>query len=287
MIRTILFLVVACLGNIANAQSDTSRIQNVEYGRKVIALTLAEGVTTTIELPPDETITREPIFGDSKAWHVARDGNLIALKPREPNAGTNLTIYGNKRAYLFRLDALAQDAWYVPYWVTVTMPVAQLPSSAGALLDRADTIAATLSPQQKATRASALIEREFGVSRYRGRINFDYWAQGSRQLQPIAMHDNGMHTYLTFGEGLPFPAAFVFDGDGNETTVNFHVEKGNTMVIHRVTDRILLRRGQVVTGLTNASYAPTLSANPSATASPNVDRLIKPSAHGNPNDSSR
>jgi type IV secretion system protein VirB9 len=287
MMRIVFLSVVMCLSSIAVAQNDTSRIQNVEYGRKVIALTLAEGVTTTIELPPDETITREPIFGDSKAWHVARDGNLIALKPREPNAGTNLTIYGNKRAYLFRLDALAQDAWYVPYWVTVAMPVAQQPNSPSASLNRADTITATLSPQQKATRASALIEREFGVSRYRGRINFDYWAQGSRQLQPIAMHDNGMHTYLTFADGLPFPAAFVFDADGNETTVNFHVEKGNTMVLHRVTDRVLLRRGQVVTGITNASYAPTLSANPSATVSPNVDRLIKPSAHANPSDPGR
>lgn len=281
MIRLTALAAVLCCACFAHAQNDTSRIQNVEYGRKVIALTFAEGVTTTIELPADETITREPIFGDSKAWHIARDGNLIALKPREPNASTNLTIYGNKRAYLFRLDALPQDAWYVPYWVTVTMPAPPPTVESKASTTRPDSIAATLSPQQKAIRANALIEREFGVSRYRGRITFDYWAQGSRQLQPIAVHDNGMHTFLTFAEGLPFPAAFVFDADGNETTVNFHVEKGNTMVIHRVTDRILLRRGQVVTGITNASYAPTLSANPSATVSPNVDRVIKPTNHVN------
>jgi len=87
------------------------------------------------------------------------------------------------------------------------------------------------------------------------------------------MFDNGRQTYMTFSAANAMPAAFVIESDGTEAIADFHVE-GDTMVIHQVASRILLRRGNLVSGITNKSPAAAVQQSPTGTASDKVNRSV-------------
>ena len=70
------------------------------------------------------------------------------------------------------------------------------------------------------------------------------------------------------------PAAFILEPDGQESLVDFHVE-GDTMVLHKVVDRILLRRGGLVAGITNRSKNLSIESSSTGTASEKVERIIR------------
>ncbi|RYF45574.1 MAG: hypothetical protein EOO27_41085, partial [Comamonadaceae bacterium] len=93
-----------------------ARIQTVRFaGDNVIRIAAAEGIVTTIELGKKEEI-KDFAMGDRDAWHAAINGNLFVIKPKDVNADTNLTIFTNRRSYLFQLRVTARTARRVAYW---------------------------------------------------------------------------------------------------------------------------------------------------------------------------
>ena len=109
-------------------------------------------------------------------------------------------------------------------------------------------------------------------------MNYDYWIAGPQELQPLAMHDNGRQTFMLFSAVHPMPAAFVIEPDGTESLVDYHVE-ADTMVLHRVVQRLLLRRGGLVAGITNRSPTLPIESSPTGTASGKVQRAIREPAN--------
>lgn len=234
-------------------------IQTVDYSWDVIRVIAAEGVSTTIELPKDETI-KTFAMGDRDAWKAKHEGNTFLIKPQAPKGDSNLIIYGSKRNYLFRLKMLKAETPDVAWWVTVRSPEEVKTSPA-----------AVLAAKQAEERKQ--IKKDLKETKFQGRVNWDYWIVGPKELQPVAAHDNGTMTYLTFSAANALPAAFVIEPDGSESLVDFHME-AQTMVLHRVVEKIVLRRGSQIAGIVNKAVDRPGQASPTGTASDRVERVI-------------
>ena len=259
--------VSAAVGGLARAEVGTipsatdARIQTVRYtGDNVIRISAAEGIVTTIELSKKEEI-KDFAMGDRDAWHAAINGNLFVIKPKDVKADTNLTIFTNKRSYLFQLRTTSRTARNVAYWVRLQYPEQEAGTPEALALDR-----------QEAERRQ--MKEDLKSSGQEGTLNYDYWIVGPRELQPLAMHDNGRQTFMLFSAANPMPAAFIIEPDGTESLVDYHVE-GDTMVLHRVVQRILIRRGNLVAGITSRSPTLPIQSAPTGTASGKVERAIR------------
>ena len=113
-----------------------ARIQTVRFtGDNVIRIAAAEGVVTTIEFSSKEEI-KDFAMGDRDAWHAAINGNLFVFKPKDVRADTNLTIFTNKRAYLFQLRTTSRTARNVAYWVRLQYPEQEAGTPEAAALAR-------------------------------------------------------------------------------------------------------------------------------------------------------
>ncbi|KPU89199.1 hypothetical protein APR50_33870 [Variovorax paradoxus] len=233
-------------------------------GDNVIRIVAAEGVVTTIEFSRKEEI-KDFAMGDRDAWHAAINGNLFVLKPKDVRADTNLTIFTNKRAYLFQLRTTSRTARNVAYWVRLQYPEQEAGTPEAVAL-------AKLEAERRQVKA------DLQASGQEGTLNYDYWIVGPQELQPLAMHDNGRQTFLLFSAANPMPAAFVIEPDGTESLVDYHVE-ADTMVLHRVVQRLLLRRGGLVAGITNRSPSLPIESAPTGTASGKVQRAIREPAN--------
>lgn len=257
----------AAMDGLAHAEVGTipsstdARIQTVRYtGDNVIRISAAEGIVTTIELSKKEEI-KDFAMGDRDAWHAAINGNLFVIKPKDVKADTNLTIFTNKRSYLFQLRTTSRTARNVAYWVRLQYPEHEV-----------DTPEAIALARQEAERRQ--MKDDLKPSSQEGALNYDYWIVGPHELQPLAMHDNGRQTFMLFSAANPMPAAFIIEPDGTESLVDYHVE-GDTMILHRVVRRILVRRGNLVAGITNRSPTLPIQSAPTGTASSKVERVIR------------
>jgi type IV secretion system protein VirB9 len=238
-----------------------ARIQTVRYtGDNVIRITAAEGIVTTIELSGKEEI-KDFAMGDRDAWHAAINGNLFVLKPKDVKADTNLTIFTNKRSYLFQLRTTSRTARNVAYWVRLQYPEQEVGTPEAVAL-------AKMEAERRQVKA------DLKGSSQEGTLNYDYWIVGPQELQPLAMHDNGRQTFMLFSAANALPAAFVIEPDGSESLVDYHLE-GDTMVLHRVVQRILLRRGKLVAGIRNHSPTAPVESSPTGTASGKVERVVR------------
>ena len=106
-----------------------------------------------------------------------------------------------------------------------------------------------------------------------GKINKDYWIVGTKELEPVAAEDNGVLTRLTFSAAKPLPVAFIIENDGTESIVDSHMD-GDTMVLHRVADKIILRRGNMVAGISNHNVNRVGMSSPTGTVSDKVQRNV-------------
>lgn len=238
-----------------------SRMQSVAFQPdNIIRVTIAEGVVTTIELPAQDTI-KSFAMGDRQAWHVKFENNLIVLKPAGIKPDTNLTVFTARRNYLFTLQSAPRKSLSVAYWLRVRDSAEDEGTPEG-----------RRAAQMRADRKR--IADDLRNSRYEGRLNSDYWIVGPQELQPKSMFDNGRQTFMTFSAANSMPAAFVIESDGTEAIADFHME-GDTMVIHQVAKRFLLRRGNLVAGITNKNPVTAAQQSPTGTASDKVNRSVK------------
>jgi type IV secretion system protein VirB9 len=86
--------------------------------------------------------------------------------------------------------------------------------------------------------------------------------------------DDGVHTRIRFGTRSEIPAMFVRHQDGTEGLLNFSLQDGE-VIIHRLSPRLILRRGRLVGCIVNRGYAGSGERLPNGTISPNVVREVK------------
>jgi type IV secretion system protein VirB9 len=194
--------------------------------------------------------------GDIDALSFVAQNNHLFLKPKAVAVGTNLTVLTTRRHYHFEYTAQMRR-----------------PATA----NEPDTIYALrfqYPPTDSASRASAAVARVDDELNRRsaGRANnVDYWYCGREELRPVAASDDGVHTRLRFGARAELPAIFVRNEDGAESLLNFSMEDGE-VVVHRVAQRLILRRGGLTGCVVNKGYAGSGEQLQSGTVAPGVQR---------------
>jgi type IV secretion system protein VirB9 len=104
----------------------------------------------------------------------------------------------------------------------------------------------------------------------------DYWVAGHQEVSPSGAYDDGRFIYLTFNNNADMPAVYETDESGKDSLVNTHVTSGNTIAIHRLAEKLTLRKGDFVASVWNKSYDSTGGANNlTGTVAPDVERVIK------------
>lgn len=198
--------------------------------------------------------------GDVGGFDIGTERNHFFIKPKQERVSTNLTVLTNRRAY--QLD----------------YSVAKAPSNPGAVKEMVYSLR-FIYPQDEARRAAAELERQRAdaqlnqavVSRPR---NDDYWFCGSPSLKPLVAFDDGVQTRLKFPSRAEFPAIFVKNDDGSESLLNFNVDS-DEVVIHRVSRKFVLRRGQLVGCIVNQSFEGGGERLNTNTVVPGVQRQTK------------
>jgi type IV secretion system protein VirB9 len=256
-----------CLWLSANAESGEdvpshgeadSRIRVAPFsGDRIYRLVGYVGYQIDLEFEPGESFVGLGA-GDIEGVAFASQGNHLFLKPKAPKVNTNLTVLTSRREYQFdytarpdRPDLREPDVTYV---LRFTYP-------------RPPTV----------VDSAAKIERELDKAAAQRPQNFDYWYCGFPTLRPIAASDDGVHTRFRFGAHAELPAIFVRNDDGTESLLNFNMENGD-VVIHRVAQRFVLRRGLLRGCIVNKSFSGGGERLDSGTVSPTVVR-VTPGSH--------
>lgn len=239
------------------------RIRVIDYDPDAIYRVVgAYRTATQVVFAPDETI-RHVAVGDSVAWEVAAEGSVLFLKPRERHQATNLLVVtdrgGQARHYAFELAAGEARGRTPAYQIRFRYP--------------ADDQARALRAVEEA--AAAVETRLVGLALQQGAAegprNLAYSVQGSTDLQPSEVSDNGRFTVLRFPGAQAVPAIFAVAEDGSERLVPFDV-RGDYVVIHGVERGLRLRRGGQVLCIYNEAFDPRGVGGETATASPQVER---------------
>jgi type IV secretion system protein VirB9 len=245
MIRSILLPLIICVtAPAAHAQqavdSDAARprdprIRVIDYDPdQIFSVTGHTGYQMTIEFEPDEKIETVGI-GDSSGWQVTPNGNatLLFLKPMAVVPNTNMALVTNKRRYNLELSSRSgakvnQDA--ITYVLRFRLPAP--PPVLVSTLANENLVSET--PQEQ--------------------WNRNYRFEGSKELVPEEVFDDGRYTFIRFAENLETPAIFAVSGAEDENLVNSNL-RGKYVMIDRVSAQIVLRHGKLVTRLFNEAYA--------------------------------
>lgn len=221
--------------------SDDSRVRQVIYrSDAVVRIEAQRGFATHIALDPQEHI-QVAAPGDRDGWQIVADkgDHDVYLKPQLAAHDSNLEVRTDKRSYSFDLVVLPIKARFgndeEMYRVTFVYP------------DQAKA-------QAQAKSDAALVgERLAQPPAVR---NTQYSMQvtpHSDDIAPTAAWDDGRFTYIRIPANRRIPAIFRVADDGTESTVDKHME-GDTIVVHEVAKRFVLRLGDEVVGIWNDAY---------------------------------
>ena len=280
-----LLLSVPAVGQ-AWAQSADPRLREVTYDPSaVVDVPVRRGVVTHIVFDADEVITDigTGLGGDcAKAeavWCVAAQagGRHLFVKPKggagEPN---NLAVVTSRRTHAFRLVVLPdRDPRPATFRLLVHAPraanAAPTPATRPPLLPPIVVLpAAAPAPSPRALIAERLkaspevINSAYSIAE----------GDGSQDIVPTLVFDDGRFTYFRFPGNREVPAVFHVLGDGSETLVNTRMED-DLLVVDRVSRRLMLRAGSAVVGVWNEAF--DLDGQPpvDGTTVPGVLRVLK------------
>jgi type IV secretion system protein VirB9 len=245
MIRTILLLLMfGCLTPAAYGQQQADpdiskprdpRIRVIDFDPdQIYSVTGHTGYQMTIEFEPGEKIETVGI-GDSSGWQVTPNGNatLLFLKPMGVLADTNMSLVTNKRRY--NLELSSRSGTKVNKNAIIHVLRFRLPVSPPVL-------------------TSALPNENLITQIPQDMWNRNYRFEGSKELVPEEVFDDGRYTFIRFAENLETPAIFAVSGAEDENLVNSNL-RGKYVMIDRVSSQIVLRHGKLLTRLHNESFA--------------------------------
>lgn len=228
---------------------------------------------TQIVLGADETIEHVAL-GDTVSWEVAVAGHILFLKPRERAGPTNLIVTTNRggelRNYAFELTArrgpISSKSANTYFQVRFRYPRDEA--------ERAARMQATREAQRVAALQASVVRGALDHGVIEGPRNLNYKVQGSSDLQPSEISDNGQFTVLRFPGNHEIPAIYMVRPDGTETLVPFDV-RDEFVVVHIVTAQLRLRRNREVLCIYNLAPTPYGIDHGTNTASPHVERTMQ------------
>lgn len=232
-------------GETPQPTAQDNRIREVVYDEnQVFRIVGVFRSATQIVFSPGERVEHVAL-GDTISWEVAPAENSLFIKPRERAGPTNLivitrSVTGN-RTYTFELSArrgaIGEKAADTFFKVAFRYPREEAAAAQAAATQAAYTQAVAL---QSGAIRSAL---DLGV--LEGTRNLKYSVQGSSEIQPSEITDNGQFTALRFPNQRELPAIFAINPDGSESIVPFDV-RDEFVVVHGVFAQLRLRRGKKV-----------------------------------------
>jgi type IV secretion system protein VirB9 len=238
-------------------------IMEVPYdAKRALVIPVRRAVGTTIQLPPGETITQEPLVGqgsdcdnaDHQWCVVAAPGmGTIGVKPKAgaPN-GNTLTVITAERTYSFIFN-IASGKQAPALRAEVVLNEAQP--------DPLQALAA-----QRMQQALAVLPRpeEIIDTRLKGRPlvkNSAYTVAAddkSAHIVPSAVFDDGRTTYLEYRGNRPVPSVFSVTPDGHEHMTNvIALPDFDLIAVPLVALGLVLRAGKdAVVSVRNSAYDP-------------------------------
>ena len=221
--------------------SDDSRVRHVVYrADEVVCVQAQRGFATHIALDPHEQI-QVVAPGDRDGWQVVanKGDHDVYLKPQLAAHDSNLEIRTDRRSYSFDLVVLPLRAKFrnrdVMYRVSFIYP------------DDAKA-------QAHANTDAALVEQRLALPPVVRNAHYSMEAMPhSDDIAPTAAWDDGRFTYLRIPNNRRMPAVFRVADDGTESVVDRHVQ-GDTIVVHEVAKRLVLRLAGEVVGIWNDAY---------------------------------
>ena len=221
--------------------NEDSRVRQVIYrADDVVRVEAQRGFATHIALGPREHI-KVVAPGDRDGWQVvaSKGDHDVYLKPQLAAHDSNLEIRTDRHSYSFDLVVLPLKSKFgndrVMYRVTFVY-LDELTKPAQGNSD-VELVAKRLA-QPAAVRNA----------RYSMQV-----MPNSDDIAPTAAWDDGRFTYLRVPNNRRMPAIFRVADDGTESVVDKHVD-GDTIVVHEVAKRFVLRLGAEVVGIWNDAY---------------------------------
>jgi type IV secretion system protein VirB9 len=238
-------------------------IMEVTYdAKRPLVIPVRRAVGTTIQLPPGEAITQEPLVGqgsdcdnaDHQWCVVAAPGmNTIGVKPKGgAPSGNTLTVVTAERTYSFIFDIVQGR---------------QAPAlRAEVVVNKAPADPMQALAQQRLQQALAVLPRpeEIIDSRLKARPlvkNSAYTVAAddkSAHIVPSAVFDDGRTTYLEYRGNRPVPAVFEVTLDGREHMTNvIALPDYELIAVPLVASGLVLRAGKdAVVSVRNGAYDP-------------------------------
>jgi len=233
------------------------RIRTAPYdGEQVYRLRGFVGYQIDLEFETGESFVGLAA-GDIEGLAYLGEDNHLFLKPKAAKVATNLTVLTSRRHYQFEYTAIAPRPGVDDPDITFALRFTYQPTQS--------TVAAASAAKQ--------VDAELAAASTRRQQNFDYWYCGGRTLRPVLASDDGVHTRLRFAANGDLPAIFVRTEDG-ESLLNYSMEGGD-VIIHRVADRFILRRGKLTGCIVNKGFGGAGLRLDSGTVTPAVERRLQ------------
>jgi type IV secretion system protein VirB9 len=265
------------------------RLRELVYDpHAVVTVPVKRGVVTLVVLDADEAITEVAagLGGDctktEAAWCIAAQpgGRNVFVKAKSAaSAPNNLAVVTDRRTHSFRFVVLADGDPKPPvYRLVMKAPPRPAPPPSVALRDAAPLLALPALPVMPTPR-EVIAERLQAKAQV---VNTRYSiaeGEGSQDIVPSLVFDDGRFTYFRFPGNREVPAVFHVLGDGAETLVNARMED-DLLVVDRVSRRLMLRAGSAVVGVWNEAFDLDGITPADGTTVPGVERVLK--ADGGP-----
>ena len=230
---------------------------------KVFTVNTALGVATQIVIDPDEQVI-DFGTGFSAGWDIVRRENILYIKPKDPDAETNMYLKTDKRSYLFDLRLVSKDwktiedakAAGVHYVVQFVYPASSNTAKSSSLRgapslskNECQKIDPVDGPDMRAVGQTGMSFEPDGRKEYH--TGYEIAVNGdSRWLVPTRVYDDGKFTYLHFAQGTPATAIFGRSSiRAQEYVVNKTIASDDAVVVHGIHPVIVLRYGNSTVGI--------------------------------------
>ena len=251
------------------------RVRYVTYQRdEVTRVTVRRGVVTRIVLGDDEhiVIAGSGFLADcakpEAEWCIRADvgTNQVWIKPKDHATHNNLEIRTDKRDYSLEFTVVGnhhigrkqnagkgQRGNDEPMYRVIFRHLL-VPSNPAAMT----AMQAQAHRAKHAREKTDLLHERLDSFSPEPR-NWSYSMEvlpGGDDIAPALVFDDGRFTYFLFPPNREIPAIFNFSPLGEETRINFHMEK-DLAVVQRLGRRFVLRLGDAVVGIWNDAYDKT------------------------------
>ena len=256
----VMWPVASDAADIPQSSTRDNRIQYVNYhASDVVVIHSTVGYISRIVFEKGETIQDGGVgAGFTAGWNLNHKGNILYVSPQSIRQGddhppqqpypaewnTNIVVATNKRLYDFEVRLLPANykgrEHNVFYRIEFRYPTEEAAKQQAAM-ERAEA--------KEAKKARGLPQPR----------SWDYRAspgKNSTSIMPDMAYDDGRFTYLRFSNNREIPAVYILGADGSENKVNMHMhpEEPDVMVIHRVSERMVLRLGRSVVSIHNRGF---------------------------------